>query len=142
MSVFGSDTGAPAVVKTGRAILKVDKAQLLALDVTIQFQRQVENVPVLGPKRVLSIGEPQGTFQANSVMAKSFNDLAGLHLNGENDCEPFTCTVSLSDGNVCGVEAKDITLYGCVASAVSVNMQGGRGYIVQGFQITFTGMDM
>ena len=51
-------------------------------------------------------------------------------------------TLTLSGDGTCGMDGKTVTCSGCIGSAVSVELQGGRGYVASGVQITFTALDM
>ena len=45
-------------------------------------------------------------------------------------------------GSTCKLSGKTVTAHNCVASAVSLGAQGGRGYIAQGITVVFTALDM
>lgn len=141
-SVFGGDTGTPTVLKAGKAIITVDSETLLALGVQIQFGRQVEIVPALSEKRIISISEPQGQFTANTILAKNFDSFKAFKLSGD-DCTPFQMTIKFDAKDTCETLAgKEITAKNCFSSSVSLDAQGGRGYIAQGVQVTFTALVM
>lgn len=140
MSVFGASTSAPKVLKADKAILTAGGQTVIGLSVAITFQRGVERVPVIGPQEVLSVSKPNGTIQIGTIVAKGNEALAAFHLN-DDGCSPFTLTLDLKDG-ACDSGSKTITAYGCVSSSVSIEANGGRGYIASGVGITFTGMDM
>ena len=138
--VFGNGTEKPIVLRAGKAIVKCGGTTLIALNVQLQYQRPVEVVPTLGEKRVISVGEGTGTFSAESVLAKG-NDVTGaLHLN-DDGCSPFSMSIEMQ-GSTCDAAGKTITAHNCIASAVSISAQGGRGLIAQGVQVTFTAMSM
>jgi hypothetical protein len=139
-SVFGGSTDKPTVLKAGKAIVTVGGSTLLALGVQVQFGRQVELVPALSKKRVVSLGEPQGQFTANTILAKGVDAFNAFKLSG-NDCTPFDMTIKFDDG-ACDAAGKTVTAKNCFASNVSVEAQGGRGYIAQGVQVTFTALEM
>ena len=136
--IFNTDTGKPITVRAGKATVKCDGKTLIALDVTVTYQRAVEIVPTLGSKRVLSIGEGQGEFTANTVLAKGNDVLSAMHLN-DDGCKPFNMTISFED-SACDANGITVTAHNCVASAVSITAQGGRGYIAQGVRVTFTAL--
>ena len=138
--VFGNGTDKPIVLRAGKAIVKCGATTLIALDVSISFQRSIEVVPTLGKKRVLSVGEGSGTFTANSVLAKGNDVTTALHLD-DDGCSPFSMSVTL-DGSTCDAAGKTITAHNCLASTVSISAQGGRGMIAQGVQVTFTAMSI
>ena len=136
--VFGNGTDKPIVVRAGKAIVKCGGTTLIALGVELTYQRSVEIVPTLGKKRVLSIGEGTGQFTAQSILAKG-NDVTGaLHLN-DDGCAPFSMSIDMQ-GATCDVAGKTITAHNCVASAVTISAQGGRGMIAQGVTVVFTGL--
>ena len=139
-SVFGSDAGAPIVLKAGKAIVTVGGTTLIALNATMQFGRDVQMVPALSKKRVVSIGEPTGTFSAETIIAKGNDSSSAFKLSG-NDCTGFDMSVKM-DGNACDGGGKTFTAKNCFTSAVTVTAQGGRGWIGAGFQVTFTALDM
>lgn len=139
-SVFGTDTGKPIVVKAGKAMLTVGGHTLIALDVQLSYQRAVEVIPTIGAKKVLSLGEPQGQMSANTVLAKGNDAFSAFKLGGD-DCTPFDMSIKVMDGS-CDLNGKTVTAKNCVASALSIAVQGGRGYVAQGVQVTFTALDM
>lgn len=136
--VFGTDTGKPIVVRAGKAIVTVNGQTMIALGVQVQFQRQVELLPTIGKKRVLSIGEGTGTFSADTILSKENNIESAFRLN-EDGCSPFAITITFKDSS-CSENGKTVTAHNCVASAISIGAQGGRGYIAEGLQATFTGL--
>lgn len=136
--VFGTDTGKPIVVRAGKAIVTVNGQTMIALGVQVQFQRQVELLPTIGKKRVLSIGEGTGSFSADTILSKENNIESAFRLN-DDGCSPFAITITFKDSS-CSENGKTITAHNCVASAISIGAQGGRGYIAEGLQATFTGL--
>lgn len=139
-SVFGADAGKPIVLKAGKAIVTVGGTTLIALNATMTFSRDVQLIPALSRKRIVSIGEPQGTFSAETIIAKGNDSTSAFKLSG-NDCSGFDMTVKM-DGNACDGGGKTFTAKNCFASAVTITAQGGRGWIGSGFQVTFTALDM
>lgn len=140
-SVFGGSTDKPTVIKAGKAIVTVDNTTLLALGVQIQFQRQVEIVPALSKKRVVSLGEPQGQFTANTILAKGVDAFKAFKLSGD-DCKPFDMKIKFDGNDGCDMAGKTVTAKNCFASNVSVDAQGGRGYVAEGVQVTFTALEL
>lgn len=141
-SVFGSDIGEPTVIKAGRAIVTVNGTPLIALGVQLQFGRNVEIVPALSEKRIVSLGEPQGQLTANTILSKDVDSLTAFKLDG-NDCTKFDMTIEFNANDACGgLAGKKVTAKNCFASSVSIDAQGGRGYVAQGVQVTFTGLEM
>lgn len=136
--VFGTDTGKPIVVRAGKAIVTVNGQTMIALGVQVQFQRQVELLPTIGKKRVLSIGEGTGTFSADTILSKENNIESAFRLN-DDGCSPFAITITFKDSS-CSENGKTVTAHNCVASAITIGAQGGRGYIAEGLQATFTGL--
>lgn len=144
MDVFNTSDGAksPLLVKAGRATLSIDgEGTMLALNCQIQFQRNVEVVPTIGNQRVLSVGEPQGTMSIQTLISNSEDSIDKI-LGKDEGCEGFTLEVDLDADGTCGMSGKTLVLSGCVSSSVSVELQGGRGYVASGVQITFTALDM
>lgn len=140
MSVFGTDTSRPLIVRAGKATLTCNGIILLATNVTVQYQRPVEVVPTVGTKRALSVGEGIGQFSAETIVAKDNDALGALRLN-DDGCDPFTMTITFND-SACNMNGKSVTCHNCVSSAVSITAQGGRGYIGQGVQVTFTALTL
>ena len=140
-SVFGGATDKPTVLKAGKAIVRVGNTTLLALGVQVQFGRQVELVPVLGKKRVVSLSEPQGQFTANTILAKGVDAFKAFKLSGD-DCTPFDMKIKFDGKDACDMAGKTVTAKNCFASNVSVDAQGGRGYVAQGVQVTFTALEL
>lgn len=140
MAIFGQDTGKPLVVRAGKATLTCNGVIMIATNVQVQYQRKVEVVPTISKKRVISVGEGEGTFSAETIYAKDSDSLNALKLN-DDGCDPFTMTITFDDG-ACNMNNKSITCHNCVSSAVSITAQGGRGYIAQGVQVTFTALDI
>lgn len=138
--VFGADTSKPLVVKAGKAVVTCGGQTLIALDVSVQFGREVQKIPTISRQSILSIGEAQGTVSASTILAKDADAMGALHL-GDDGCDPFSMTISFRDG-ACGMNGKTITCHNCVASSVSLQAQGGRGFIAQGVQIVFTALTM
>ena len=138
--IFGAKTDEPVIVKAGKAIVTVNNKTMLALGVTVQFQRGVQIIPTLGDKRVLSIGIPQGTFTCNTIIAKDVDPVQAFHL-GDDGCKPFDMTIKFND-SACKMNGKTIPVKQGVASAVSIEAQGERGYIGSGINVTFIGMEM
>ena len=139
-SVFGADSAQPTVIKAGKAILVVNDAEIIALNVQINYPRNVEVVPVLSKKRVISIGEPQGQFTAETILANGSDAFSAFKLDG-NDCSPFDMKIKVSD-NACDLNGKSVTAKNCFASSVNISAQGGRGFIGQGMQVTFTALEI
>lgn len=135
--VFGS-SGAAAVVKASKATISFFGGGIdgigVALNVQVQFSRQVERVPTLGEDQIISVGLPQGTVTAQEVL---FKDAPVI---GDDGCEAGV--VEIIPDSTCGDNPGTITCTGCILSAVSVEAQGGRGYIARGVTITFIGLDM
>lgn len=136
--VFGSTAGDTKVVKAAKATVKFDgggiKGTAIALNVNVQFQRQVERVPTLGKNQIISVGLPQGTVTAQEVL---FKDAPKLE---DDKCNVGSVTI-VPDKN-CGDNPATIICKGCVLSAVTVEALGGRGYIARGVTMTFIAMEM
>lgn len=139
-SVFGADSGKPIVLKAGKAIVVVGGTTIIALNATMTFARDIQMIPALSKKRVVSIGEPQGTFSAETIIAKG-NDSSGAFKLSGDDCSGYDMTVKM-DGNSCDGGGKTFTAKNCFTAGVTVTAQGGRGWIGSGFQVTFTALDM
>lgn len=139
-SVFGASVDKPIVVKAGKAIVTVGGSTLLALGVQLQFGRQVEIVPAVSKKRVISIGEPQGQFTANTILAKGSDAFKAFKLSGE-DCTPFDMKITFDGDSGCDLAGKTVTAKNCFSSNVNIDVQGGRGYVAQGVQVTFTALE-
>ena len=140
IGVFGADTGKPLVVRAGKAIVTCGGHTLIALDLTVQYPREVQKIPTLGKRSVISIGEAQGTASASTILARDEDAMSALHLN-DSGCDPFSITMTFQD-SACGMNGKTITCHNCVAQAVTIQAQGGRGFISQGVQIVFTALTM
>lgn len=138
--IFGASTDKPLIVKAGKAIVTVDNTTMLALGVSVQFQRGVQIIPTLGNKRVLSIGTPQGTVTCNTIISKGVDPTKAFHLDDEG-CNPFDMNIKFNDSS-CEMNGKTITIKQGIASAVSIEAQGERGYIGSGINVTFIGMEM
>ena len=139
MGVFG-DNRDVTVVRAGKALVTVNEKKMIALGVQVVFQRAVELLPTIGEKRVISIGEGQGEFSADTILSKDNDIEAAFRLN-EDGCVPFPISITFMD-TACSENGKSVDLHHCVASAVSIGMQGGRGYIAEGLKATFTGLDL
>ena len=139
-SVFGADSGKPVIIRSGKAVVTVGGQTLLALNVTVTFERRVDVVPALGKKRIISVGEPQGTFEAQTVLAKSVDAFSAFKLSDEG-CNPFDISLTFTDGG-CDMNGKTVTCKNCISSRVTVNAQGGQGYIAEGVQAAFTALEM
>lgn len=137
-NVFGASEKAH-VIKADKAIVKIGRETALALGVTIQYQRPVQQVPVLAEDDVLSIGKASGTFTAETILMKNAFDITGGALITGDGCKPDTITINFQDG-ACESKTKSVTCKNCIASAVTVNAQGGRGYVAAGVSVTFTAM--
>jgi hypothetical protein len=118
----------------------VNGTTIIALQATLQFARSIEVIPALSKKRVVSIGEPQGTFSAETIIAKGNDASKAFKLTGD-DCTGYDMTIRM-DGNACDSDGKTYTAKNCFTSAVTLTAQGGRGFIGSGFQVTFTGLTM
>jgi hypothetical protein len=140
-SVFGGSTDKPTVIKAGKAIVTVGGTTLLALGVQVQFGRNVELVPALSKKRVVSLGEPQGQFTANTILAKGIDAFKAFKLSGD-DCKPFDMKIKFDANDGCDMAGKTVTAKNCFASNVTVDAQGGRGYVAEGVQVTFTALEL
>lgn len=136
--VFGADTGKPIVVRAGKAIVAVNGQTMIALGVQVSFGREVQHLPTIGKKRVLSIGEGTGTFTASTILSKENNIESAFRLN-EDGCVPFAITITFKDSS-CSENGKTVTAHNCVASAITVGAQGGRGYIAEDLTATFTSL--
>ena len=137
-NVFGASNNAH-VIKADKATVKIGTATALALGVTIQYQRPVQQVPVLAVDDVISVGKASGVFTAETILMKDGFDITGGSLITGDGCKPDTVKITFQDGG-CKSKNKPITCKNCIASAVSVTAQGGRGYIAAGVTITFTAM--
>lgn len=137
-NVFGASEKAH-VIKADKAIVKIGGETALALGVTIQYQRPVQQVPVLAEDDVLSIGKASGTFTAETILMKNGFDITGGALISGDGCKPDTITVEFQDG-ACESQTKSVTCKNCIASTVSVTARGGQGYVAAGVTITFTAM--
>lgn len=140
-SVFGGSTDKPTVIKAGKAIVTVGGTTLLALGVQLQFGRNVELVPALSKKRVVSLGEPQGQFTANTILAKGIDAFKAFKLSGD-DCKPFDMKIKFDAQDGCDMAGKTVTAKNCFSSNVTVDAQGGRGYVAEGVQVTFTALEL
>lgn len=140
-SVFGGSTGKPIVIKAGKAIVTIGGSTLLALGVQLQFGRQVEIIPALSKKRIVSLSEPQGQFTANTILAHGIDAFNAFKLSGD-DCTPFDMTITFDGKGACDLADKTVTAKNCFSSNVSVDAQGGRGYVAQGVQVSFTALEM
>lgn len=138
-SVFGTSKNA-VVVKAGRAKVTTDNGVLMALGVQLQYGRQVEIVPTLGDRRMISVGEGQGTISINTVLCKDVDAINAFGL-GDSGCKDFTMSLTFKDGT-CGMSGRTVRASHCIASAVSIDAQGGRGYIANGVQISFTALEI
>ena len=139
-SVFGADTGKPIVLKAGKCIVTVGGTTLIALNATVQFGREIQVVPALSKKRVVSIGEPQGTFSAETIIAKGSDPSSAFKLTGD-DCSGYQMSIKF-DANACDAGGKTVKCMNCFTQNVQITAQGGRGWIGSGFQVTFTALDM
>lgn len=137
-NVFGASEKAH-VIKADKAIVKIGGQTALALGVTIQYQRPVQQVPVLAEEDVISVGKGSGTFTAETILMKNAFDITGGALITGDGCKPDTISISFQDGS-CESKTKPVTCKNCIASAVSVTAQGGRGYVAAGVSVTFTAM--
>ena len=140
MSVFGADTGKPVVLKAGKAIVTVNGKTLIALNVTVTFARTVEVLPALSKKRIVTIGEPSGQIQAETIIAKGNDPSAAFNANGD-DCSGYDATIKF-DGNACDAGSKSVICKNCFTDNITVTAQGGRGYIGTGFRATYTALEM
>lgn len=138
-SVFGGETGKPLVMKAGKAVVTVNDKTMIALGVTVQFQRTVQEVPVLGSKKVMSVGEPNGTVQFETVLAKDVDSISAFKLDG-NDCTPFDMKITFA--GTCDMAGMTVTAKNCFSSGVTVSARGGQGYITNAVAITFTALEM
>ena len=138
-SVFGANSSQPKVIKAGKAILVVNNKEIIALNVQIVFQRPVEVIPAISKKKLVSLGEPQGTFTAETILAKGEDAFDAFKLDGE-DCAPFDMKIRVND-SACDLNGKSVTAKNCFSGSVSITVQGGRGYIGQGLQVVFTAME-
>ena len=141
--VFGASNAAPKVFKANKVIVTINNVNLIAMGVTIQFQRDVTPVPVLGDRRVISIGEPVGQMSAQSFLSKDGSVFQAFDIVGEGGCGGFSATLDFSKSkDACDLAGMKVTLKNCYASAVSIEAQGGRGYIANGVNVTFLGMEV
>lgn len=139
-SVFSTDTGRPIVVRAGKATLKVNGATFIALNVTVQYGREVQMLPSIGKQKIISVGEAQGTFSAETVLAKGANSFEAMGMTGSG-CSPFSMTITFNDA-ACDANGMSVTAHNCIASAVTITAQGGRGFIANGCQATFTALSV
>lgn len=134
-SVFNYNSSDLKVVKADEATITFDSDKdTIATGVQIQFARQVERVPTIGKIDVASVSKPQGTLTANTVFMKTLPNIFQ-----KNACSPDNVVVDFGDGT-CDLNGKKVTLENCIASAVTIELQGGRGYVVSGLTLTFFGM--
>lgn len=136
MSVFNYDSTSLKVVKADEATVDFGGGDCIATGVQIQFQRQVERVPTIGKDDVASVSKPQGQFTANTVFMKTLPPIFS-----QDACKPVDVVVDFGEGT-CEYSGKKVTLHNCIASAVSMDLQGGRGYVASGLTLTFFGMDV
>ena len=130
------------VIKSDKAIVTVGDQPMLALGVTIRYGRQVQQVPVLGDTDVLAIGKPSGTISIESLLISGadYDITKNPILSGDGcDPQPLSITFGKTEG-ACAQLNKKVYCNKCIASAVTVAAQGGRGYIASGVEITFVSM--
>lgn len=136
--VFGSNDQNVKVVKAAKATITFSGGGIdgtaVALNVQVQFSRNVERVATLGNDQVLSVGLPQGTVTAQEVLFKNAPNL------GDDGCTAGTVTIT--PDSTCLDNPNKIICKGCIVSAVSVDAVGGRGYIGRGVTITFISLEM
>lgn len=136
MSVFNYNSSDLKVVKADEATISFDgRTDTIATGVQIQFTRQVERVPTIGTVDVASVSKPQGQLTANTVFMQTLPKIFE-----EDACSPNNVVVNFGDGT-CDLNGKTVTLKNCIASAVTIELQGGRGYVASGLTLTFFGMD-
>ena len=143
-SVFNSPTKSATLLRTDKAKVSVSggSKNMIALGVTVSFQRAVEIIPVIGEERLISVGIPQGQCTIQSLLCKDGNVLSQIMAkDGKDDCSGFDMSLDMSNDKCLG-GTKKVTMHGCVASAVSIEAQGGRGYVASGVTITFTGLEV
>lgn len=138
-SVFGASTGKPIVVKAGKATVTVNNKTLIATGVTIEYSRTVEPINVIGDKKILSIGEPQGTVTFETILAKDIDAFSAFQLGG-GDCLPFSMQISF--GGACDMAGQTVTAYNCVASSMTISARGGQGFVSNSVRVSFTALDM
>lgn len=135
--VFGSNDQNVKVVKAAKATITFKGGGIdgsaVALNVSVQFSRNVERVPTLGTDQVLSVGLPQGTVTAQEVLFRNAPSL------GDDGC--IAGTVTIIPDSACLNNPNKIVCKGCILSAVTVDAQGGRGYIARGVTITFIALE-
>ena len=142
-SVFGTDTGKPLVFKAGKAIVTINGQTLIAIDASINFARTVEVVSVIGRKRIISLGEPRGTFSTNTMLAKSSNVFEAFGMDGNSDCGGFDITISFGAGSgSCDLSGKTMTCKNCFASGMTITASGERGFVASAVQVTFTALEL
>lgn len=128
------------VIKSDKAIVTIARQPAIALGVTIQYGRPVQQVPVLADEDVISIGKPSGTITAETILMKGSGDITENPLINSDGCKVGqTLTIKFIDG-ACDTQTKPVTCNNCIASAISVTARGGQGYVATGVTITFTSM--
>ena len=137
-NVFGGSEKA-RVIKADKAIVTINGTVAIALGVSIQYTRQVQKVPVLALEDIISIGTASGVFSADTILLKGGSDIMANELISGDGCRPGTITVRFQDG-ACDSQVRPITCKNCIASAVNVTAQGGRGFVASGVSIIFTAM--
>lgn len=137
-SVFNTSTEAPIVVRAGKAKITVNGMPMIALSATVTFQRTVEQLPAIGGKKVISIGEPSGTFSAESILAKDANAFKAMGLTGDG-CAPFTMTITFNDAT-CHANGMTVTAHNCIANSGSITVQGSRGVVGHSVTAVFTAL--
>lgn len=136
MSVFNYNSSDLKVVKADEATVDFGGGDSIATGVSVQYGRSVERVPTIGDKDVASVSKPQGQFTAQTVFMTKLPPIF------EKDaCSPTNVVVEFGDGT-CDLGGKTVTLKNCIASAVTIELQGGRGYVASGLTLTFFGMDI
>lgn len=143
VNVFNASPNDPIMVRASRANITISGItdSIIALNVNCTFQRRVEMVPTIGNVRVVSASEPEGTLQIGTLIAKDSNAIEQI-LMKDTECTPYSMEITFGGDATCGMGNKKVSISGCVSSGVSVEMQGGRGYVASGVTVTFTQMEL
>lgn len=129
MAVFGDENGAKFYYLPS-ATVQVGGANGVALNVQIQYQRQVQLIPTLTAEKHFNVGRASGTFTGTFIFDE------GIAGSLSTACNLGACTFSMA--GQCDSPSKNVQCNDCILQSVQIQGDGSNGYATIAITATFS----
>lgn len=137
MAIFNSKTTAPKFFQMGQAVATINDMKAMFIQLTVQFGRQISPIMTINDGIVFAATPPSGSLEAQSILTKN-KDLVTL-LEGDS-CEALSANVNMS--GACDADGIQLNITGLYFQNVSFTMSGQQGYVSEGANGVFTGLEV